>query len=169
MDNTSTSTTVPFTPCGNLNEVSLTSLAFSPKIALKSFSSAGGSLSPLGVTLPTRISSGVTCAPILIIPFSSRFLSASSETLGISLVISSSPSFVVLASISNSSICKDVNTSSFLSLSDIRIPSSKLYPSQGMNASRIFFPSARSPPAVEGPSAIISPFLTFSSKSTIGF
>ena len=103
-DNTRTSTIVPFAPCGNLNEVSLTSFAFSPNIALNNFSSAGGSVSPFGVTLPTRISPGVTCAPILIIPFSSKFFKASSETFGISLVISSSPNFVVLASISNSSI-----------------------------------------------------------------
>ena len=101
---TRTSTTVPFVPCGSLNDVSLTSLAFSPNIALNNFSSAGGSVSPFGVTFPTRISPGFTCAPILIIPLSSRFLSVSSETFGISLVISSSPSFVVLASISNSSI-----------------------------------------------------------------
>ena len=64
-----TSTTVPFVPWGSLNDVSLTSLAFSPKIALNSFSSAGGSVSPFGVTFPTRISPGFTCAPILIIPY----------------------------------------------------------------------------------------------------
>ena len=70
---------------------------------------------------------------------------------------------------SNSSIWIEVNTSSFLSLSEIRIPSSKLYPSQGINASRIFLPNAKSPPAVDGPSAIISPFWTLSPKSIIGF
>ena len=118
------STTTPLEPWGIVSDVSLTSLAFSPNIALKSFSSAGGSVSPLGAVLPTNISPGPTSEPIIITPFSSRFLKALSDTLGISLVISSSPNFVVLASISYSSICIDVNTSSFLSLSDIKIASS---------------------------------------------
>ena len=55
-----TSTIVPCSPCGTLNDVSLTSLAFSPKIALKSFSSDVSSVSPFGVTLPTNISPGLT-------------------------------------------------------------------------------------------------------------
>jgi len=104
--------------------VSLTSLAFSPNIALKSFSSAGGSVSPLGAVLPTKISPASTSAPTTITPFASRFLIASSDTLGISLVISSSPSLVALASISYSSMWIEVNTSSFLNLSDIKIASS---------------------------------------------
>ena len=70
------------------------------------------------------MSSGLTYAPTRIIPFSSRSLIASSDTLGISLVISSSPNFVVLDSISNSSMCNDVKTSSFLNLSEIKIASS---------------------------------------------
>ena len=82
----------------------LTSLAFSPNIALNNFSSAGGSVSPLGAVFPTRISPGPTSEPIVIIPLASSFLNASSEIFGISLVISSSPNLVFLASISYSSI-----------------------------------------------------------------
>ena len=95
---------IPCSPCGTLSDVSLTSLAFSPKIALKSLSSGVSSVSPLGVTLPTRISPARTSAPILIIPLSSRSLRASSPTPGTSFVISSGPSLVSLASVSYSSI-----------------------------------------------------------------
>ena len=81
-----TSTIVPASPCGTLNDVSLTSLAFSPKIALNNLSSAVNSVSPFGVTLPTNISPGLTSAPILIIPFSSKSFNTSSPTFGMSLV-----------------------------------------------------------------------------------
>ena len=53
-----TSMILPRCPCGTLNEVSLTSRAFSPKIALSSFSSALSSVSPFGVIFPTRMSAG---------------------------------------------------------------------------------------------------------------
>ena len=89
---------IPASPCGTLKEVSLTSLAFSPNIALNNLSSAVNSVSPLGVTLPTSTSPDLTSAPILIIPLSSISLRASSLTFGISLVISSGPSLVSLAS-----------------------------------------------------------------------
>ena len=59
-------------------------------------------------------------------PDSSKFLSASSLTFGISLVISSSPSLVSLAIISYSSMWTEVNTSSVTHLSEIKIESSKL-------------------------------------------
>lgn len=49
-------------------EVSFTSAAFSPKMARRSFSSGVIGLSPLGVTLPTRISPGATSAPMCTIP-----------------------------------------------------------------------------------------------------
>ena len=98
--NTRTSTTRPFSPLGTRSELSRTSRAFSPKIARNSFSSGGWSDSPLGVTLPTRISPDSTQAPIRIIPCSSSCRRASSPTLGISRVISSGPSFVCRASIS---------------------------------------------------------------------
>ena len=104
--------------------MSLTSLAFSPKIALNNLSSAVSSVSPFGVTFPTKISPGLTSAPILIIPFSSKSFNESSPMFGISRVISSAPNFVSLHSQSYSSICIDVNTSSFTSLSLIRIASS---------------------------------------------
>ena len=104
LENTLTSTTVPETPGGSFNEVSLTSAAFSPKIARSNFSSGVIGDSPLGVTLPTRMSPGFTSAPIWTIPASSKLVSASSPTLGISLVISSCPSFVSLAKTSNSSM-----------------------------------------------------------------
>ena len=89
------------TPCNDgeaFNEASFTSPALSPKIALRSFSSGVGSDSPLGVIFPIRISPGFTSAPIQIIPFSSKSLVASSETLGISLVNSSLPNLVSLTS-----------------------------------------------------------------------
>ena len=49
---------LPFSPCGTFSEVSRTSRDFSPKIARSRRSSAVSSVSPLGVTLPTRMSSG---------------------------------------------------------------------------------------------------------------
>ena len=52
--NTRTPITLPDSPCGTLSEVSRTSRAFSPKIARSSRSSGVSSVSPFGVTLPTR-------------------------------------------------------------------------------------------------------------------
>ena len=119
-----TSTIVPASPCGTLNDVSLTSLAFSPNIARSNLSSAVSSVSPLGVTLPTNISPESTSAPILIIPLSSKFFIALSPTLGISLVISSGPSLVSLASHSYYSIWIVDNLSSLTNFSFIKIASS---------------------------------------------
>ena len=87
---------------------SRTSPAFSPKIARSSFSSGVSCVSPFGVTLPTRMSPGLTFAPIRMIPLSSRSFRKLSETFGMSRVISSGPSFVSRASISNSSMWMDV-------------------------------------------------------------
>ena len=115
------------------------------------------------------MSPGFTSAPIYTIPDSSRFLRASSPTLGMSLVISSEPNFVSRAITSNSSIWIDVNTSSLTNFSDKRIESSKLYPFQGMKATNTFLPSASSPLSVDGPSAITSPFFTLSPTLTKGF
>ncbi len=61
--NTLTSTTVPPVPDGIFKEVSRTSIAFSPKIALNNFSSDVTLVSPLGVNFPTKISPGLTSAP----------------------------------------------------------------------------------------------------------
>jgi hypothetical protein len=108
LSNIFTSTTVPLSPCGTLNDVSLTSLAFSPNIALSSLSSAVSSVSPFGVTLPTKISPGLTSAPILIRPSSLKSFRESSPILGMSLVISSGPNFVSRHSQSYSYICIDV-------------------------------------------------------------
>jgi len=55
--------TVPSILPGTRNEVSFTSAAFSPKIARNNFSSGVNCVSPLGVTLPTRISPPLTSAP----------------------------------------------------------------------------------------------------------
>ena len=55
-----TSTIVPSMPGGHLSEASRTSPAFSPKIARSSFSSGVSCVSPFGVTLPTRMSPGLT-------------------------------------------------------------------------------------------------------------
>ena len=63
-EKTRTSTIVPETPGGSRSEVSRTSDAFSPKIARSSFSSGVIGDSPFGVTLPTRMSPGLTSAPI---------------------------------------------------------------------------------------------------------
>ena len=60
---TLTSITVPSIPEGTLSDVSFTSDAFSPNIALNSFSSGDNCVSPLGVTLPTNISLGFISAP----------------------------------------------------------------------------------------------------------
>ena len=121
---TLTSMTFPFSPWGTRKDVSFTSLAFSPKIARKSFSSAVNSVSPLGVILPTNISPATTSAPIQIIPSSSKFLRLSSPTLGMSLVISSWPSLVSLASTSCFSIWTEVNLSSLTRRSLIIMASS---------------------------------------------
>ncbi|MCY1229603.1 hypothetical protein D3C72_837510 [compost metagenome] len=89
------------TPCNEgeaFNEASFTSPALSPKIALNNFSSGVGSDSPFGVIFPIKMSPGFTSAPILIIPFSSKSLVASSETFGISFVNSSLPNLVSLTS-----------------------------------------------------------------------
>ncbi len=69
-------------------------MAFSPKMAVSSFSSGESSVSPFGVILPTRMSPELTGAPIRMMPRSSRSTSASSATFGISRVISSIPRFV---------------------------------------------------------------------------
>ena len=53
------SMTTPSIPGGTLSEESFTSFAFSPKIAVSSFSSGDSSVSPLGVILPTRMSPGL--------------------------------------------------------------------------------------------------------------
>ena len=148
------STTTPFRDGGALRDASLTSPALSPNIALSRRSSGVGSLSPFGVILPIRISPSFTLAPIRISPVSSKLLIASSLTLGISLVNSSSPLFVSLTSSLNSSMCKDVNISSFTTFSEITIASSKLYPFQGMNATLRFLPKASSPFSVANPSHI---------------
>ena len=63
-EKTRTSSTVPDTPGGTFSDVSRTSAAFSPKIARNSFSSGVIGVSPFGVTLPTRMSPGLTSAPM---------------------------------------------------------------------------------------------------------
>ena len=55
--------TTPALPDGNFRDESLTSVAFSPKIDLKSFSSGLDEVSLFGVTFPTNISLGFTSAP----------------------------------------------------------------------------------------------------------
>ena len=61
--NTLTSTIIPPLPLGIFNDVSVTSIAFSPNIDLRSFSSGPDAESPFGVTFPTKISPGFTSAP----------------------------------------------------------------------------------------------------------
>ncbi len=60
--------TFPVSPWGTFSEVSRTSRAFSPKIARSRRSSGVSSVSPFGVTLPTRMSPGPTSAPTRTMP-----------------------------------------------------------------------------------------------------
>ena len=162
------STTTPLRDGGAFNEASLTSPALSPNIALNNLSSGVGSLSPLGVILPIKISPSLTFAPTLTIPFSSKSFIASSLTLGISAVNSSSPLLVSLTSNLYSTICREVKISSLTTFSEITIASSKLYPCHGIKATLRFLPSANSPFCVPNPSQITCPFLTLSPTLTIG-
>jgi hypothetical protein len=95
-------------PGGQTRDASFTSPAFSPKMARNSFSSAVNCVSPFGVTLPTRMEPGLTCAPMRMMPLSSRSRSMFSPTFGMSRVISSGPSLVSRASISSSSMWIEV-------------------------------------------------------------
>ena len=106
------SMTTPLSDGLALREESLTSPALSPKMARSSFSSGDGSLSPFGEILPIMMSPGSMRAPIRTIPLSSRSFVASSLTLGMSLVNSSTPRFVSRTSSEYSSTCTDVRTSS---------------------------------------------------------
>ena len=106
--NSFTSTTMPNSPCGTRSEVSRTSRTLSPKMARSRRSSAVSSVSPLGVTLPTRISFARTSAPMRMMPRSSKSRRASSPTPEISRVISSGPSLVSRASDSYSSMWIEV-------------------------------------------------------------
>ena len=105
--------TVPDSPCGTFIEVSRTSRAFSPKIARSRRSSGVSSVSPLGVTLPTRMSPvvhlGTDADDAALVEVGQ---STSSETLGMSRVISSGPSLVSRASTSCSSMWIEVRMSS---------------------------------------------------------
>ena len=103
-EKTLASMTTPSMPGGTRREESLTSPAFSPKIARSNFSSGDNMVSPLGVTFPTSMSPALTSAPMRTMPDSSRLRRASSPTLGISRVISSLPSLVSLAMVSKISI-----------------------------------------------------------------
>ena len=123
---TFTAITTPVVPGGTTSDVSHTSAAFSAKMARSSFSSGESSVSPFGVTLPTRMSPGCTSAPSRMMPSGPRFLSASSPTFGMSRVISSAPSFVSRAPQSNVTMWSDVSTSSRTRRSLTRMASSKL-------------------------------------------
>ncbi len=123
---TCTPMTTPVVPGGTTSDVSRTSAAFSPKMARSRRSSGDSSVSPFGVTLPTRMSPGLTSAPTRTMPSGPRFFSASSLTFGMSRVISSGPSFVSRAPHSNVTMCSDVSMSSRTQRSLIRIASSKL-------------------------------------------
>ncbi len=103
-ENNFLSTTTPLKEGPAFKDASFTSPALSPKIARSSFSSGEGSVSPLGVILPMRMSPSLISAPMRINPFSSRSLVASSLTLGMSEVNSSIPRLVSLTSKEYSSI-----------------------------------------------------------------
>ena len=103
-ENFCVSITMPSIPEGTSSESFLTSSPARPKIACSSFSSGVSSVLLLGLTLPTRMSPGLTYVPTCTIPVSSRLRSAFSETLGMSRVNSSRPSFVSRISTSKSSM-----------------------------------------------------------------
>ena len=121
-----TSITVPLTLFGTRNEESFTSDAFSPKIARNNFSSGVNCVSPLGVTLPTKMSPPFTSAPTYTIPDSSNLLNADSPTFGISAVISSEPNLVSRATQDNSWMWIVVKRSCCTTRSETNIESSKL-------------------------------------------
>ena len=116
--------TLPLVPGGTRKEASTTSSAFLPKITFNSLSSGVNCCSPLGVTLPTKMSPGSTTVEGKIIPSLSKCDNASVPMLGISRVISSAPSLVLRASTVNSCKCTDVNTSSLIKRLDTKIASS---------------------------------------------
>ena len=95
-------------PDGTRRDVSFTSLAFSPKITRRSFSSGVSWVSPFGVTLPTSTSPALTSAPMKTMPESSRRPSWFSERLEMSRVISSGPSLVSRETTESSSMWIDV-------------------------------------------------------------
>ncbi len=159
---------VPVIPGGTRNDESFTSFAFSPKIAVSSFSSGDNSVSPFGVILPHRISPAFTLAPTRTMPRSSRSTKLSSATFGSSRVISSIPRFVSRTCTSSSWMWMDVKTSSFTSFSLRTIASSKFEPYHGMNATRTLRPNASSPQSVLGPSAMMSSDFTVSPIDTRG-
>ncbi len=122
--NTRVPNTLPLVPGGTRREASTTSSAFLPKITFKRRSSGVSCCSPLGVTLPTKISPGSTTVAGKTIPSLSKWDRASVPMLGISRVISSAPSFVLRASTVNSCKCTEVNTSSLIKRLDTKIASS---------------------------------------------
>ena len=109
-----------------------------------------------------------TSAPILTIPSSSRFLSLSSETFGMSGVVISGPSFVSLTEQIHVSMCIDVNKSARATRSESTMASSKLPPCHGMDATSKFLPKLKTPFDMAGPSASMVPFFTLSPTHTTG-
>ena len=99
---TRTSMTMPFVPPGTTRDEFLTSDDFSPKMAFSRRSSGARSGSFFGVILPTRMSPGLTSAPMRMTPSVSRLRRASSPSFGMSRVISSLPSLVSRAWTSSS-------------------------------------------------------------------
>jgi hypothetical protein len=95
---------------------------------------------PLRRDLPAEDVPGLDPGPIRTIPRSSRSTSASSETFGISRVISSMPRLVSRTWSSSSWMWIDVSSRPFTSRSERTIASSKLYPNQGMKATVRFRP-----------------------------
>ena len=169
LSQTLTSVTRPLLPYSSKSELSLISLALSPKMALNNLSSGVRSVSPLGEILPTKISCGPTSAPILIIPSESRSFNLSSLTLGMSEVVSSGPSLVSLISQKKSSIWIEAKTTSLTNFSEMMIASSKLLPRQGKKETRMFLPKASQPSSIAAPSVKISPDLIFCPFLTISF
>ena len=111
-EKTLTLITLPHSPCGTRSEVSLTSRAFSPKMARSSFSSAeefrlalGGNLAHQDIVRPDL---GADADDAVFVQFAQAFLA----DVGISRVISSGPSLVSRASTSCFSMWMEVNLSS---------------------------------------------------------
>ena len=113
-----------------------------------------------GVTLPTKMSPGVTSAPTYTTGLV-ELISACSPTLGMSPEISSGPSFVS----GDTSELLDVNGGEAIFLHHALGNKNgvlEVVAVQGMKAMRMFWPRASSPRSTEGPSASTSPGATTS-------
>ena len=159
-ENTSMPTTMPSMPGGALSDASRTSPAFSPKIARSRRSSGESSVSPLGVTLPTRMSPGrdarADAHDAVFVEVLERFLADVRNFARDLLHAGLGVAHLALELL-------DVERGELVFLEEAlrsrrwRLRSCSR--SHGMNATSTFMPSASSPSSVAGPSASTWPAL----------